>query len=92
MTHDGSNWANETDDQPSRSATDAGEHNDISESNKAGESESETVVSSLQDRPKWLEQHVVKKVVYYNSLSNLGYLFSVQILMLLVSQMSEAWK
>ncbi|XP_044498679.1 TNF receptor-associated factor homolog 1b-like [Mangifera indica] len=34
VTHDGSNWANESDDQPSRSATDAGEHNGVSESNK----------------------------------------------------------
>lgn len=92
MAHDGSNWANEIDDQPYRSATDAGEHNDISASSKAGESESETVVSSFQDQPEWHGQHVVNKVVYYNSFLCLRYLFSVQILMHLVAQMLEAWK
>ncbi|KAL5781836.1 hypothetical protein ACOSP7_006865 [Xanthoceras sorbifolium] len=60
-TYDGS-WANETDDQSSRPATDAVEHNDISESSKAGESESEAV-SSLQDGMKWQEQHVGNKEV-----------------------------
>ncbi|KAJ0092157.1 hypothetical protein Patl1_25199 [Pistacia atlantica] len=63
VTHDGNNWANETDDQPSRSATDAGEHNDVSESNKAGESESETVVSSLPDRSKEEVVPVQKKPI-----------------------------
>ncbi|KAK3190271.1 hypothetical protein Dsin_029832 [Dipteronia sinensis] len=61
-TYDGS-WANETDDQSSRPATDAGENNDISESSKAGESESESVVSSHQDGMKWHEQHVGNKEV-----------------------------
>ncbi|XP_044486276.1 TNF receptor-associated factor homolog 1b-like [Mangifera indica] len=61
VAHDGSNWANEIDDQPYRSATDAAEHNDISASSKAGESESETVVSSFQDQPEWHGQHVVNK-------------------------------
>lgn len=47
------------DNQPSRPATDAVDQNDASESSKAGESESEAVVS-LQDTKKLPEKHVVK--------------------------------
>ena len=62
-TSGGSSWANEVDNQSSVPATEAGETNDVSGSSKtADSSESETVVSSLQDRIKWLELHVVKKV------------------------------
>ncbi|GKU85818.1 hypothetical protein SLEP1_g437 [Rubroshorea leprosula] len=60
-TFDGSSWTIETDNQPSGRALEAGDLNDASESRKAGESESEAVVSSLQGQTKWLEQHVVKK-------------------------------
>lgn len=50
------------DNQPSGPVADAGFLNDVSgSSNKVRESESEPV-HSLQDRIKWLEQHVVKKV------------------------------
>ncbi|KAK9265869.1 hypothetical protein L1049_027319 [Liquidambar formosana] len=58
-TCDGTNWANETDSQLSEPATDAGNLNDVSGNCKA--SESEAVVHSLQDRIKWLENHVVRK-------------------------------
>ncbi|KAL5542149.1 hypothetical protein UlMin_009859 [Ulmus minor] len=61
VTSDGNCWANEADNQPSGSTVDAGDLNDASGISKAGESEPETVVLSLQDRIKWLEQHVVKK-------------------------------
>lgn len=64
-TYDGNVWATETEDQPSRPAADAGEHNDVSEGSKAGESESEAVFS-LQHQAKLLEQNVVK-VKYYSS-------------------------
>ncbi|KAM3755979.1 hypothetical protein ACB098_02G078100 [Castanea mollissima] len=59
-TYDGSSWANEMDNQPSGPAEDAGDLNDVSASCKAGESESESVLS-LQNRIKSREQHVVKK-------------------------------
>lgn len=62
VSSDGTSWANETDNQPFGPATDAMDMNGVSGSSKTGESESEAVVSSLQDRIKWLEQHVVKKV------------------------------
>lgn len=61
-TYDGNVWATETEDQPSRPAADAGEHNDVSEGSKAGESESEAVFS-LQHQAKLLEQNVVKEEV-----------------------------
>lgn len=50
------------DNQPSGPVADAGNQNDVSGSSKVTESESEPAVHSLQDRIKWLEQHVVKKV------------------------------
>ncbi|GAY52622.1 hypothetical protein CUMW_143260 [Citrus unshiu] len=59
-TYDGNVWATETENQPSRPAADAGEHNDISESSKSGEYESE-VVSSLQHQAKLPEQNVAKE-------------------------------
>lgn len=49
------------DNLPSGPAEDAGDLNDVSASCKAGESESESVLS-LQNRIKLREQHVVKKV------------------------------
>lgn len=58
-TYDGNVWTTETENQPSRPAADAGEHNDISESSKSGEYESEAV-SSLQHQAKLLEQNVAK--------------------------------
>ncbi|XP_024019950.1 TNF receptor-associated factor homolog 1a [Morus notabilis] len=61
VSSDGTSWANETDNQPFGPATDAVDMNGVSGCSKTGESESEAVVSSLQDRIKWLEQHVVKK-------------------------------
>ncbi|KAL6194836.1 hypothetical protein ACLB2K_035911 [Fragaria x ananassa] len=60
-TVDGNNWSNEMDNQPSGPVADAGNQNDVSGSSKVTESESEPAVHSLQDRIKWLEQHVVKK-------------------------------
>lgn len=61
-TSDGHSSPNEMDNQPSRPATDAVDQNDASESSKAGESESEAVVS-LQDTKKLPEKHVVKEEV-----------------------------
>ncbi|KAE9589766.1 hypothetical protein Lalb_Chr21g0312421 [Lupinus albus] len=54
-------WTNEVGSQPSGSVAGAGHNNDDSESGKVGESVSEGVVLSLQDRLKWAEQHVVRK-------------------------------
>jgi len=48
--------------QPSGSIGDTVDVNE-SESRKLGESEPEGAVLSLQDRLKWLDQHVVRKVV-----------------------------
>ncbi|EOY05944.1 hypothetical protein QUC31_016524 [Theobroma cacao] len=58
---DGSSWTTEIDNRPSFPAIDAGDHNDVSESSKAGESESEAAVSSLPDQTKWVEPDAVKK-------------------------------
>lgn len=58
-------WTNEIDSQPSGSAADAGDFNDESGNGKIGKSESEVAVISLQDRLKWAEQHVVRKVVSF---------------------------
>ncbi|XP_029128568.1 TNF receptor-associated factor homolog 1b isoform X2 [Cajanus cajan] len=58
---DGS-WTNGIDSQPSGSAADAGDITDESGSGKTGESESEVAVLSLQDRLKWAEQHVIRKI------------------------------
>ncbi|KAK7278499.1 hypothetical protein RJT34_23529 [Clitoria ternatea] len=55
-------WTDEIDSQPSGSATGGGDINDESGSGKVGESEAEVVVLSLQDRLKWAEQHVIRKV------------------------------
>ncbi|KAJ1383937.1 hypothetical protein SESBI_42949 [Sesbania bispinosa] len=54
-------WTNETDSQPSGSASDAGDINNDSGSGKVGETEAEGAVLSLQDQLKWAEQHVVRK-------------------------------
>ncbi|KAI4317973.1 hypothetical protein L6164_025793 [Bauhinia variegata] len=53
-TIDGGSQTNDMDNQPSGSPASSG-------SGKVGESMSEGSVLSLQDRLKWLEQHVVKK-------------------------------
>ncbi|GMY27225.1 TNF receptor-associated factor homolog 1b isoform X1 [Fagus crenata] len=58
-TCDNSSWANEMDNQPSGPAEDLGDLNDLSASCKAGESESEAVLS--QNRTKSHVQHAVKK-------------------------------
>ncbi|MBA0616403.1 hypothetical protein Godav_016456 [Gossypium davidsonii] len=58
---DGSGWTVETNSRPSCPRLDAGESNDVSESSKAGESESVATVSSLPDQTKWVEQDSVKK-------------------------------
>jgi len=55
----------EIDSLPSGSAADAGDINDESGNGKIGKSESEVAVISLQDRLKWAEQHVVRKVVSF---------------------------
>ncbi|OMO95546.1 TRAF-like family protein [Corchorus olitorius] len=60
---DSSSWTMETDNRASCPALDAGDPNDVSESSKAGESESEAAVSSLPDQTKWVEQEAVKKEV-----------------------------
>lgn len=66
MTCDGSSWANEMDNQSSGLAEEAGDLSDLSGSCKqAAESESEAVLS-LQDRIKWPEQKMVKKVQLLN--------------------------
>ncbi|GKV42291.1 hypothetical protein SLEP1_g49708 [Rubroshorea leprosula] len=57
----GSSWTSEIDNRPSGPVQGAGDLNDASESSKAGESDSEAVVSSLQGQTKWLDQGVVKK-------------------------------
>ncbi|GLT99457.1 hypothetical protein SLE2022_168950 [Rubroshorea leprosula] len=62
-TFDGSSWTSEIDNRPSGPVQEAGDLNDASESSKAGESESEAVVSSLQSQTKWLDQGVVKKEI-----------------------------
>ncbi|XVF28667.1 hypothetical protein REPUB_Repub15cG0049900 [Reevesia pubescens] len=58
---DGSSWTTESDNQPSCPALDAGDQNDVSESSKAGESESEAAPSSLSDQTNWVEQDATKK-------------------------------
>ncbi|XP_022721766.1 MATH domain-containing protein At5g43560-like isoform X2 [Durio zibethinus] len=60
---DGSSWTTETDNRPSCPALDAGDHNDVFQISKAGESEFEAAVSSLPDQTKWVEQDAVKKEV-----------------------------
>nr|KYP56600.1 Ubiquitin carboxyl-terminal hydrolase 12 [Cajanus cajan] len=55
------NWTTEMDSQPSGSASDAVDVNE-SGSGKLGESEPEGAVLCLQDRLKWLNQPVVRKV------------------------------
>ncbi|XWS13802.1 hypothetical protein CRYUN_Cryun36dG0069800 [Craigia yunnanensis] len=60
---DGSSWTTETDNRPPCPALDAGDHNDVSESSKACESESEVAVLSLPNQTKWVEQNAVKKEV-----------------------------
>ncbi|KAJ7954758.1 MATH domain-containing protein [Quillaja saponaria] len=61
VTCDRGSWQNETDNQPSRPAADAGDLNGVSEGVKASEPESEGAFFSLQDRLEWLEQQVVKR-------------------------------
>lgn len=67
---DVSSWTNGIDNQPSRSALDAGDCNNESGSGKNGKSESGVVVLSLQDQLKCAEQHVVIKVVIFNFVGN----------------------
>ncbi|KAM7485228.1 hypothetical protein LguiA_001237 [Lonicera macranthoides] len=52
---------NDTHGQTSECLSDVGQGNDVSEDCQVVKSESDAVVLSLQDRIKWLEQHVVKK-------------------------------
>ncbi|XP_059650909.1 TNF receptor-associated factor homolog 1a-like isoform X2 [Cornus florida] len=61
VTCDATSLVNETHSQPSKSSKEVGLPSDVSESCKVAESESGSVVLSLQDRKKWLERHVVKK-------------------------------
>lgn len=56
-------WTNEIGVQPSGSAEDAGDDKKESGSGKVEKAESEGAVLSLQDRLKWADQHVVRKVV-----------------------------
>ncbi|XP_019449964.1 PREDICTED: MATH domain-containing protein At5g43560-like isoform X1 [Lupinus angustifolius] len=60
-SHDQGSWTTEMDSQPSRSAADAGDMNK-SGSGKIVEREPEVRTICLQDRLKWLEKDVVKKV------------------------------
>lgn len=60
---DGSNWTTEIDSQASGSAANAVDIN-RSGNGKVGESESEGAIC-LQDRLKWLDKPVVKKVVFF---------------------------
>lgn len=62
---DGNSWANEMDNQPSVPITEVGDVNDVCVSGKAGESESEAVVHTLQDRVKWPEQPVKKVGLFF---------------------------
>ncbi|XP_014513500.1 MATH domain-containing protein At5g43560 isoform X1 [Vigna radiata var. radiata] len=62
-------WTNEMDCQPSGSIADTVDVNE-SGSRKLGESEPEGAVLSLQDRLKWLDQHVVRKEEATPSLQN----------------------
>ncbi|KHN01268.1 hypothetical protein glysoja_045178 [Glycine soja] len=55
-------WTTEMDSQPSGSAADVVDVNE-SGSSKLGGSEPEGVVLCLQDRLKWLDQQVIRKVV-----------------------------
>ncbi|GMI95927.1 Tumor necrosis factor Receptor-Associated Factor 1b [Hibiscus trionum] len=61
ISSDGSSWTAETNSQTSCPTPDARDRNDVSESSKTGESESEAAVSSLPDQTKWDEQDSVKK-------------------------------
>lgn len=81
---DMSSWTSEMDSQPSGSAADAGDPNNESRSGKVGETESEGAGISLQDRLKWAEPNVVRKVAsfalfleylpnYYNMLFSNAY-------------------
>lgn len=61
-THEATGWASDVQRQPSEVLSDVAQANDITvNGGKVDESESDVVVLSLQDRIKWLEQHVVKK-------------------------------
>ncbi|GMJ01942.1 Tumor necrosis factor Receptor-Associated Factor 1b [Hibiscus trionum] len=55
------NQITESGNQSSCPALDAGDQNEVSESCKTGESESEATVPSLSDQTKWVEQDTVKK-------------------------------
>ena len=55
-------WTTEMDSQPSGSAADAVDVNE-SGSSKLGGSEPEGAVLCLQDRLKWLDHQVIRKVV-----------------------------
>lgn len=70
---DGSNWTTEIDSQASGSAANAVDIN-RSGNGKVGESESEGAIC-LQDRLKWLDKPVVKKVVFFLKLVLMIFLF-----------------
>ncbi|KAL4273635.1 hypothetical protein GQ457_13G025730 [Hibiscus cannabinus] len=55
------NKITESSNQASYTALDAGDQNEVSESIKAGESESEAAVSLVLDQTKWVKQDTVKK-------------------------------
>ncbi|XVF62943.1 hypothetical protein PTKIN_Ptkin09bG0049400 [Pterospermum kingtungense] len=61
QSSDGCSWTTGTDNRTYGPALDAADHNDVSESSKAGESESDAAVSSLPDETKWVEQDANKK-------------------------------
>ncbi|KAK2972967.1 hypothetical protein RJ640_022024 [Escallonia rubra] len=61
-TTDATGCTNDSQGQPSEGLPNEGQAHDVSADGKVAESESEAVVHSLQDRIKWLEQHVEKKV------------------------------
>ena len=62
ITNKDSSWTTEMDSQPSGSAADVVDVNE-SGSSKLGGSEPEGAVLCLQDRLKWLNQQVIRKVV-----------------------------
>lgn len=61
-SYDGGSWTNDMDNQPSGSTADSGDVNDESGIGKVGDPETEGAVLTLQDRLKWLDPPVVKKV------------------------------
>ena len=58
-TNELTGWGSELHSQPFETASDVGQSSDVSGSCEVAESESQ----ALQERIKWLEHHVAKKVV-----------------------------